>query len=78
MLQSCQRKWKCEHLQKDFDGTIVFFKRPVVVCGVVSTASVAFIYNGPLSRQGFLRNCRAVKSSMARELHYILCAYITK
>ena len=42
-LQSCQRQWKYENLAKSFSGTIEFFEQPAVMCGTVSSASVALI-----------------------------------
>jgi hypothetical protein len=42
-LQQCQSQWKYENLEKSFTGSIIFFDQPAVMCGVVSTASVALI-----------------------------------
>jgi len=42
-LQKCQREWKYQDLSKGLNGLIIFYDQPVVMCGVVSTASVAII-----------------------------------
>ena len=42
-LQKCQREWKYQDLSQGLKGLIIFYDQPVVVCGVVSTASVAIV-----------------------------------
>jgi hypothetical protein len=62
-LQDCQREWKYKDLGKSVIGTILFYDQPSVLCGAVSTASVALIRTGDGDTLRVLTMCNTKKDN---------------